>query len=237
MALLILVAGGNNSLKVHTVVEICCRSFANGFSSLPAWNVINQWHFCSTGFMLLYWPHFLSLIFPFKVIESWINGRVSDRAHKIGSLTFRRIWLFKSGYLHCAVSSLAILRLITATDFFHSWRFVVACMDVNLGRLLAWNMTLSVIRILKCVPLADIPLKFLVMYTRCTQWLVIIMESNRKAKPRLYRFQKNPFEEIMSLLKWKFKIINKLKIWMNLQVVGNIHSGVSQWKGPTQLEL
>lgn len=118
MALLILVTGGNNSLKVHTVVEICCRSFANGFSSLPAWNVINQWHFCSTGFMLLYWPHFLSLIFPFKVIESWINGKVSDRAHKIGSLTFRCIWRFKSGYLHCAVSSHAILRLITATDFF-----------------------------------------------------------------------------------------------------------------------
>lgn len=95
MALLILVTGGNNSLKVHTVVEICCRSLANGFSSLSAWNVINQWHFCSTGFMLLYWPHFLSLIFPFKVIESWINGRVSDRAHKIGSLTFRCIWLFQ----------------------------------------------------------------------------------------------------------------------------------------------
>lgn len=118
MALLILVAGGNNSLKVHTTVEICCRSFANGFKSLSVWNVINQWHFCSAGFMLLYWPQFLSLIFPFKEIESWINCRVSDSAHKIGNGTFRCFRLFKSSYLHCAVSSLAILRFITVTHFF-----------------------------------------------------------------------------------------------------------------------
>lgn len=236
MALLILVSGGNNSLKVHTVVEICCRSFANGFSSLPAWNVINQWHFCSTGFMLLYWPHFLSLIFPFKVIESWINGRVSDRAHKIGSLTFRCIWLFKSGYLHCSFFTCYL-------EAYYSHRFfslVTICRGLH-----------------GCESRTPLGLKYDTLgdqnsqvctsgwhffETSCDVYKMHTLTcDNRgkssKAKPRLYRFQKNPFEEIVSLLKWKFKIISNLKIWMNLQVDGNIHSGVSQWKGQTQLEL